>query len=1080
MQLKRIHILIFLLFSSYLHSQNLQTVFGKNRIQYHDDFDKWWLYETDNFITHWYGKSRYVGQLVMQMAEYDYYEIQNILEHRINDKIDIIVFVDESDVKQSNIGDEDAFISTSGKTKVSGNKIFVYFDGSHENLRTQLREGIAHVYLNAILFGSNLQELVQNTINLKIPEWFKEGLISYIGEDWSVELDEKLRFIFNEKRSKKFDRVANFYPEEVGHAFWDYIAKTYGKSTIANLLYLTRINKNPKKAFLYVIGIPYKQITRECFEHYKKKYVQENNLFAGINLKSSTKTRAKKFHRITNVKISSDQHYLAYISNDIGKAKVILHDIDRGTHSALMVTGFRNVIQSTDVNYPIIAWHHSKPLLLVIYEDKDVIKNKIFDLNSGDYIEDLIAPEYQRIYSADFISEEELILSASTEGYPDLYRYSLKSRQSTRITEDYFDDLELEYVQSSKYNGVFFSSNRITLNPDAGAPDTLVPVDQFDIYYLDLTTDSTKIERITSTYHANERYPHFIEDDKIVYITDESGVKNQVLFDIDDGTQNFLTNFSFNVQKHHAQGQTFTTVYSIGDRDYLWISPFNEMDLKTPTITWYHRSKYPWLGKSDWSNSNNTSSSKITHVTEDTVSYFFQSEFEDPKESVFEQLDLKEENTSTDQNQTPESGPLKFNALEKFQFSRMIASRLKFKFNRFYSNLDNSLLFDGLDSYAGTRRGFEFPPMGILLKASINDLFEDYEFEGGVRIPTSFNGSEYFLIFDNKKKRIDRRYALYRRSSLSDDDENQTSTRIHDISFIGLTQWRYPLDVYSSLRAQATLRLDKRIQLASDINTLNSTDLDEQRLGLKLEYVFDNTIDVDLNIKNGSRYKVSVEVVKKMNVQLFDPWTFSFDEGFMTVIGLDARHYQRLDRHSIFATRLSASTSFGSEQIVYFMGGVNNWLFPQYNDQIPIPPSDTYAYNGLAANMRGFRQNIRNGTSFALLNTELRVPVFKYFFQRNLHSSFLRNFQLTAFLDVGTAWHGSSPFSRDNPLNIISVSNPLVTIDINYSREPVVFGYGAGVRLYLLGYLIKADYAWGVESGLTLNPRFYLSLGTDF
>ena len=92
-------ILIFCFSSNLITGQNLQTTFGKNRIQYHDDFDAWWLYETENFVTHWYGKSRYIGQTVMQMAEYDYYEIQNILEHRINDKIDIIVFVDESDVK---------------------------------------------------------------------------------------------------------------------------------------------------------------------------------------------------------------------------------------------------------------------------------------------------------------------------------------------------------------------------------------------------------------------------------------------------------------------------------------------------------------------------------------------------------------------------------------------------------------------------------------------------------------------------------------------------------------------------------------------------------------------------------------------------------------------------------------------------------------------------------------------------------------------------------------------------------------------------------------------------------------------
>ena len=1078
MRKEYLFILVLSLFSFVVIGQNLQTTFGKNRIQYHDDFEKWWLYETDNFVTHWYGKSRYIGQTVMQMAEYDYYEIQNVLEHRINDKIDIIVYVDETDVKQSNIGDEDAFISTSGKTKVTGNKIFVYFDGNHYNLRKQLREGIAHVYLNAILFGSNLQELVQNTVSLKIPAWFKDGLISYIGSEWSIELDESLRYAFNQKKFKKFDKVSNYYPEQIGHAFWDYIANTYGKSTIANLLYLTRINKNPKKAFLYVIGVPYKQITQECYDYYKNKYREENKLFTQLDPKKSNKSRAKKYQKITTLKFSSNQQYLAYVVNDIGKSKVILHDMDRGSHQTIMVTGFRNIIQSTDQNYPQLAWHHSKPLLMMIYEEKDIIKSKSFNLASGEIIEDVLAPEYQRIYSADYISDEEMILSASTEGYPDLYRYSLKYRTSTRLTKDFFDDLDLEFVQSSKFNGIFFSSNRITTLPNEGEIDTLLPIDQFDIYFLDLTKDSVDIKRITSTYHANERKPYFLEPNQLLLLSDESGVINQQLIDLETNTTNYLTNGNHSLTSHHGSGQRIGRVYKRNNRSYLYLADISETNNVIPTITQYHRFLYPWLMKNDWNTPSINEQQKVTHVIEDTTIYLFQSEFEDPAESVFDQLDLKDYEQSDPSNLNPAGTSLRFKPLEKFQFAKMISSRLKFKFDRFYSNLDNSILFDGLDTYAGNKRGFEYPPMGILLKASINDLFEDYEFEGGVRIPTSFNGSEYFLIFDNKKKRIDKRYALYRKSTLGDDNESET--RIHNLSFIGLTQWRYPLDVYTSIRAQATLRLDKQIRLASDINSLQSIDVDEQRLGLKLEYVFDNTVDVDLNIKTGSRYKVSLEAVKKMNVQLFDPWTFNFDEGFMSVIGLDARHYQKLDRHSIFAARLSAATSFGSEQIVYFMGGVNNWLFPQYNEQIPIPPSDSYAYNGLAANMRGFKQNIRNGTSYALLNTELRVPVFKYFFERNLHSAFLRNFQLTGFFDVGTAWHGSSPFSKDNPLNIISVSNPLVTIDINYSREPVIYGYGAGIRLYLLGYLIKADYAWGVESGLSLKPRLYISLGTDF
>jgi hypothetical protein len=93
-------------------AQSIYTDFGKNRVQYHDDFNDWWMYETENFVTYWYGKGRNVAQAVIQIAEHDNAEIQSILEHRFNDKIEIVVYLDLTDLKQSNLGAEEVFTST--------------------------------------------------------------------------------------------------------------------------------------------------------------------------------------------------------------------------------------------------------------------------------------------------------------------------------------------------------------------------------------------------------------------------------------------------------------------------------------------------------------------------------------------------------------------------------------------------------------------------------------------------------------------------------------------------------------------------------------------------------------------------------------------------------------------------------------------------------------------------------------------------------------------------------------------------------------------------------------------------------
>jgi outer membrane protein assembly factor BamA len=145
-----------------------------------------------------------------------------------------------------------------------------------------------------------------------------------------------------------------------------------------------------------------------------------------------------------------------------------------------------------------------------------------------------------------------------------------------------------------------------------------------------------------------------------------------------------------------------------------------------------------------------------------------------------------------------------------------------------------------------------------------------------------------------------------------------------------------------------------------------------------------------------------------------------------------------------------------------------------------IDQNQNYAYQAVATNMRGFTQNIRNGNNFAVLNNELRWPVVKYFTNRPIHSDFLDNFQIIGFFDVGSAWSGSSPYDDKNAYNSEIIENGPIKIVIDKDRQPVVYGYGFGLRSRILGYFVRADWAWGIENNIILPKIFYLSLSLDF
>jgi hypothetical protein len=423
-------LLLMLLAPLLLPAQTSQVQFGKNRVQHHRDFDEWMKYESDNFETYWYGEGRNIGQAVVQMAEYDFNYIQSILEHRINQKLQIIVYVDLTDLKQSNIGNEDAFMNSAGQTKIVGNKIFVYFTGDHNDLRRQIREGIANVYLEAMLFGSNLQEVVQNAILLNLPTWFKDGLVGYVGDNWTTDKDDQLRQLFSTGEYADFEQMAEAYPRLVGQAFWYYIAELYGRPTVSNLLYLTRINRSVESGFLYVLGTPYQVTLRDWENYFRRRYeldVQQRQQPAGqeITIKN------KRDLPLTQLKISPNGQQIIYVLNEIGRYRIYLQNLQTNERQLLFKSGFRNALQATDYNYPLLAWNPSGQEVAILYENRDRPRLLRYNLLEETDITEDLSTQYHRVYSMEYVNPSTLVFSATVFGFSDIFLYYPATRQSS-------------------------------------------------------------------------------------------------------------------------------------------------------------------------------------------------------------------------------------------------------------------------------------------------------------------------------------------------------------------------------------------------------------------------------------------------------------------------------------------------------------------------------------------------------------------------------------------------------------------------------------------------------------------------
>ncbi|NJN77322.1 MAG: hypothetical protein HC803_02515 [Saprospiraceae bacterium] len=458
------YIVVLLCLPVFLIGQGAAVEFGKNRVQYHDF--KWWQYESENFITYWYDGGMSIGQSVVQMAELDYEEIRSILEYRINDKIEILVYTDLTDLKQSNVGNDETFMNISGTTKIVENKIFVYFDGNHVNLRKQIRQGTAQVLLNNMMFGVNLQEIVQNAVLLNLSAWFTNGLVNFVGEDvsgqngWNSTLDNRLKDLIISGKINSFDDLVAVDETFAGHAFWYFVAQNYGKSTVSNLLYLARINRSVESGFLYVLGSTYTEITSNWFRFYQQRYLSDGTDRIAMAEDKFVTYKNKKNIPITQLKISPNGKYVAYVQNEIGKYKIFVQNVETGERTVIKKDGNRNVFQATDYNYPLLSWTADNQMLGVVFEQRDVIKLMTYNLDSKKSEIDNFPPRYDRILSIDFYDNRQMVMSALEDGYSDIYVYDIKTKGAKQITKDYHDDLKPAFVKIDGRKGIVFASNR--------------------------------------------------------------------------------------------------------------------------------------------------------------------------------------------------------------------------------------------------------------------------------------------------------------------------------------------------------------------------------------------------------------------------------------------------------------------------------------------------------------------------------------------------------------------------------------------------------------------------------------------
>jgi hypothetical protein len=1067
-------LMLTLLLASGLRAQfhnGLDMAFGQQRVQYRT-FD-WQYLGGDPFEVQFYQGGRTLAEHALFSLLTDLPSCEADFQMRLGDDVQVLVYNKHADFRQSNIGiDGSDAGNIGGTTTIHGRKVFAWFDGDRSAFRRQLHTGLNRIMLRQFLYGEDWKDVVKNAQLYDLPGWMEDGMVGALSGPMMPEDIPLLEDLVARDGILSVQVLDREEARVAGEAVWHFILETFGRQAVVDVLSGFKAGRTLDAGFRR-IGFDLEGILSAAQAQMLMRTLAPDAAEArpaqGGTVQLTTQPdRERKNHlgdlphraarKYTHQRFarSADGRWTAWATDERGQIRIWLSD---GRRKRCLARYDHKLDRILDPTVPVLAWHPTAPILAHIHEAKGRVFLTTTDVESKESAERELF-RIEKVIHLDWSPDGRSIAFGGVRaGQSDVHVFNTLAGSQVPLWEDPWDDLEPDWLPDG--SGLVFSSNR----PDGW--DTLppwpVPANR-DLWVYRL--EEKRFERLTDTPALDEVKPKALGGGRFAYRESQD-----------------LTTVSLAIQDSAILRVDTAIHYRYFTRTSPWLEldrPALSFSVQEGASQWgahtLSRGRAVWttadLPPIPGARSMAESGSDLPPSRRDGLDYL-----PDPNPVLLPgQVDFRNYTFESERNaprampQAPsDQGPADPGRMASAAPMPDIPTPLPYRTNyavdELLSQVDNTFATSFYQPFAGPASSF--PGLSGLIKIGASDLHENRKWVGGVRLAGSLQNSTFVLSHQDLERKVDRQWIIERQGNerLNPDLDALTRTHTHAVHY----RRTVPFSETMSLRAQLTYRLDRTALLATDPFNASRDDLYSQGIGGTLSWVFDDSRVRALNIRNGTRAKAWFEMLAPPDG----------DGDMLLVAGFDARRYIPLYQRVTLCLRAAGNSSFGDRQLIHYLGGVQQSLIPSIDGAMPLPDGE-FAYQTAATPMRGFLRNARNGTSFAVANAELRLPIFATLMPKKTLTPLLEHFQVVGFFDIGSAWTGSDPYADENAFNSTTIEQYPVSITVDNNREPIIWDFGFGLRTELLGYFVRADWGWGVDDGLILDRVFQISLTTDF
>ena len=432
--------------------------FGQNKVQY--EYFDWNYIRSPHFDVFFYKQNSALAKFTVNESEEAYEQISKHLRWTIKKPISIIVYNSHNDFQQTNVVDSYMYEGIGGVTELFKNRVVLPFEGSYDQFRHVIHHELVHAIVNDMMYGGSIQGIITGKIKLRIPLWVNEGLAEYLSLNWDTKSDMIIRDMAIHEQMPRVEQLDAYMAYRGGQSVWRYIASTYGREKVGEILLEMKQSQNAEKGFRRALGMDYEDLSKKWHKYLKKDYwpdVAGREDVADVAKQLTNHKEEENFYNISPA-ISPDGSKIAILSDRSGYADILLIDALDGKVLKKVIKGNRSInFEELKWLQPGISWSPDGQNIVIASKSGDA--DALYLINIETEKSKKLTFDLDGLFTASWSPDGNYLCFVGNRGNAsDIFLYDIKSKTLENLTDDLFSDSEPTWSPDGKF--IAFVSDR--------------------------------------------------------------------------------------------------------------------------------------------------------------------------------------------------------------------------------------------------------------------------------------------------------------------------------------------------------------------------------------------------------------------------------------------------------------------------------------------------------------------------------------------------------------------------------------------------------------------------------------------